>query len=163
MKPHPPISPKAFRDAMALIPAQVSVLTTDGPAGPYGITVSSLCPVSDTPPTVLACINRKGLANSVFKENKSVGVNVLGVGQEPVGTAYAGGLDSQTLFDKTVWELGAGSPPRLKQAPVTLDGHIVSEVEVGTHTVFFIEIDAVFPGADVNALVYYRRGYKEFR
>jgi hypothetical protein len=43
----------AFRAAMAKLPAAVNVVTTNGPQGRAGITtVSAVCSVTDTPPTV---------------------------------------------------------------------------------------------------------------
>ncbi|TIW51814.1 MAG: flavin reductase, partial [Mesorhizobium sp.] len=52
------IGPQAYRDAMAHFAGQVHVVTTDGPAGRRGATVIAACSVSDTPPTVLVCLNR---------------------------------------------------------------------------------------------------------
>ncbi len=49
---------KAFRQAMAHLGAAVNVITTAGPHGRCGITASAVCSVTDTPPTLLVCLNR---------------------------------------------------------------------------------------------------------
>ncbi|WP_373700103.1 flavin reductase, partial [Neisseria dentiae] len=35
------------------------VITTDGSAGRYGITMTAVAPITDEQPTVLLCINRQ--------------------------------------------------------------------------------------------------------
>ncbi len=46
-----------FRDAMASLSAAVNVVTTAGEAGRCGITATAVCSVTDTPPSVMVCIN----------------------------------------------------------------------------------------------------------
>ena len=46
-----------FRNAMSMLSAAVNVVTTDGPAGRHGFTASAVCSVTDTPPTLLVCMN----------------------------------------------------------------------------------------------------------
>ena len=47
-----------FRHAMASCAAGVHVITTDGAAGRYGITMTAVSSITDEPPTVMLCINR---------------------------------------------------------------------------------------------------------
>ena len=49
--PHTLQSP--FRDAMAACASGVHVITTDGTAGRYGITMTAVTAVTDEPPTVM--------------------------------------------------------------------------------------------------------------
>lgn len=44
---------------MASCAAGVHVITTDGEAGRYGITMTAVTAVTDEPPTVMLCINRQ--------------------------------------------------------------------------------------------------------
>lgn len=48
----------AFRNAMAQLGTAVHVVTTDGAGGRAGFTASAVCSVTDTPPSVLVCINK---------------------------------------------------------------------------------------------------------
>src|SRR5690606_16913277 len=52
------VSRQEFRDAMARLGAAVNIVTTDGPAGLSGMTVSAVCSVTDDPPMLLVCLNR---------------------------------------------------------------------------------------------------------
>jgi len=61
-----------FRDAMAACASGVHVITTDGTAGRYGITMTAVAPVTDEPPTLMLCINKQaGIApvQTVKEEN----------------------------------------------------------------------------------------------
>ena len=48
-----------FVEAMAAAAFGVSIITTDGDSGRFGLTVSAVSSVSAEPPLLLACINRK--------------------------------------------------------------------------------------------------------
>src|SRR5439155_16232567 len=79
-----------FRAAMASLSAAVSVITTDGPRGRSGITVSAVCSVTDTPPTLLVCVNRSSYLHDILDENRRICVNVLGPGHEELALHFAG-------------------------------------------------------------------------
>ncbi len=58
-----------FRDAMASLGAAVNIVTTDGTEGRCGITATAVCSVTDTPPTLMVCVNRNSAMNAVFQKN----------------------------------------------------------------------------------------------
>lgn len=60
----------SFRDAMAHVGAAVNIITTDGPAGRAGFTASAVCSVTDTPPTLLVCLNRSASVWPRFGEKR---------------------------------------------------------------------------------------------
>ncbi len=68
----------SFRDAMAHVGAAVNIITTDGPAGRAGFTASAVCSVTDTPPTLLVCLNRSASVWPVFSEHHTLCVNTTG-------------------------------------------------------------------------------------
>ncbi|MBZ4280826.1 flavin reductase [Mycobacterium tuberculosis] len=51
---------------MASLSAAVNVVTTAGEAGRCGITATAVCSVTDTPPSVMVCINANSAMNPVF-------------------------------------------------------------------------------------------------
>ena len=67
-----------FRDAMSLLTSAVSVVTTAGMSDRHGFTASAVCSVTDTPPTLLVCMNKASRSHAYFVENKILTVNVLG-------------------------------------------------------------------------------------
>lgn len=84
------VDQQTFRDAMSCMGAAVNIITTDGPAGRAGFTASAVCSVTDTPPTLLVCLNRGASVWSVFNENRTLCVNTLSAGQEPLSNLFGG-------------------------------------------------------------------------
>lgn len=149
-----------FRHAMANLAAAVHVVTTDGPHGRLGITVSAACSVTDSPPTVLVCINRNSASRDVFAGNGRLAVNVLAGDQEELARHFSGqtGVPMDERFTWDIWTELDGIPTAT-DARVALAGRIVSSLEQGTHTVFFVEIDAIRRREDAQALVYDSRTF----
>src|SRR5262252_6977918 len=78
-----------FRTGLSLLPGGVTVITTDGPAGIAGFTASAVCSVTDSPPTVLVCMNRSSYAHQFFASNGVLCVSVLSAGQQPLSAMFA--------------------------------------------------------------------------
>ncbi|MEU7045598.1 flavin reductase [Streptomyces varsoviensis] len=152
---------RLFRDAMATLSAGVSIVTTDGPGGRAGLTVSAVCSVTDTPPTLLVCVNRSSRSHGVFRANEQVCVNVLGTGHEDVALAFAGRVAAEERFAVTrdAWD-GSYGAPVLRGAAASVLGRVAGAVERGSHTVMFVEVDhAVLGGEGEGGLVYHRRRF----
>ncbi len=94
------IGPQTYRDAMAQFAGAVHVVTTDGPAGKRGTTVIAACSVSDTPPTVLVCLNRENPKNEAFVRNGNFALNTLPATSRPLAEAFSGqtGLPVEERF-----------------------------------------------------------------
>ena len=90
---------QTFRDAMACVGAAVNIITTDGPAGRAGFTASAVCSVTDSPPTLLVCLNRGASVWPTFSENRTLCVNTLSAGQEPLSNLFGG----KTPMEDRVW------------------------------------------------------------
>ncbi len=144
-----------FRRAMANLAAAVNVVTTSGPHGRLGLTVSAACSVTDSPPTLLVCINRTSAAHDVFVGNARLAVNVLAGDQEELARHFSGQtrVPMEERFSWDIWEDLAGVPT-VRDARVALSGTVSSTLEQGTHTVFFVQIDAIRVREDAQALVY---------
>lgn len=71
-----------FRDAMASLAAAVNIVTTAGHAGRCGITATAVCSVTDTPPSVMVCINANSAMNPVFQGNGRLCINVCSGSQK---------------------------------------------------------------------------------
>src|SRR5436305_11459011 len=72
------VEPTLFREAMSRLGAAVHVITTAGPGGKAGATATAVCSVSDAPPTLLMCLNRKSQTNPAVVENAVFCINTLG-------------------------------------------------------------------------------------
>ncbi|KFE50623.1 flavin reductase [Pseudomonas syringae] len=149
-----------FRNAMALLGGAVSIITTDGPAGRFGFTASAVCSVTDSPPTLLVCMNRSSQANVHFKTNGVLSVNVLTAEHQDISGVFANrDMGPEQRFASAQWHTMESGAPMLDQALVSFDCRIAQAHEVGSHTIFYCEILDLCMGASQEGLVYFNRAY----
>lgn len=159
-----PIERKEFRDAMSRLPAAVNIITTDGPAGRGGFTASAVCSVTDSPPTLLVCMNRSVSSFEAFQKNGVLCVNTLCAAQQDLSSVFAGytGVDGVARFESGEWGTLITGAPVLLGAMVAFDARITDMVEKGTHLVLFAEVEAIRLEEGVDeALLYFARDYRK--
>lgn len=154
---------RRFFEGMSYAAAGVNVITTDGPAGRAGVTVSAMSSVSaDTPkPTLLICINEKSASAATILENGVFCVNILRDHQAFISDTFAGRYKDQVQdkFDCTDWKSGNLGVPRVADGLAAFDCRIVETKKVGTHHVCFGEVEEVHLGVRGSALIYANRAY----
>lgn len=148
-----------FRHAMSRLGAAVNVITTDGPAGRHGMTASAVCSVTDSPPTLLVCMNRRSGSHQRFRNNGVLCVNVLAGHHQALSTRFATSANAATRFDHDAWTTLVTGAPVLADASAALDCRITQVSDVGTHSVFFCEVVGVSTSAQAGGLVWFDRGY----
>ena len=156
------VEPQLFREAMSRLGAAVHVITTAGPGGKAGTTATAVCSVSDAPPTLLMCLNRKSQTNPVVMENGVFCINTLGDNGAEIADVFAGrtgvlGVDRFAVGDWSVLTTGS---PVLTSAVVAFDCRIIEVRAVASHNVFFGAVETVRLGPPGPALVYHDRAYK---
>ena len=150
-----------FRNAMSLLPTAVNVVTTEGLSGAHGFTASAVCSVTDTPPTLLVCMNTTSRSHGHFMENKILSVNVLGAQHEHISNTFASKLCSEQRFQQGTWTKLVTGSPVLEDALVSFDCQIEQVQEVGTHSVFMCRVVAIKQSEQDESLVYFNRTYHQ--
>ncbi len=157
---------KEFRDAMATLGAGVNIITTNGPKGRCGLTATAVVSITDTPPTMLVSINRNSATNEAFKENKRMVINICHADQQ-LAAEYFGGMhpvSMETRFEKFDFYEGRYQLPILRGAIANLEGIITNTLEVGTHTLFIVEIEEMIINQEKGpALIYFNRQFHELK
>ncbi|MGP5550001.1 flavin reductase [Psychrobacter namhaensis] len=153
------IEATGFRDAMSLLTTAVNVVTTKGRTGAHGFTASAVCSVTDTPPTLLVCMNQTSRSHAHFIENKTLSVNVLGAQHEPISNAFTSKLSSQERFEYGSWGTLITGAPILEDALVSFDCEIEDIQQVGSHSIFMCRVVAISQSEQAESLVYFNRAY----
>ena len=155
------IGPQAYRDAMARFAGAVHVITTDGAAGRRGTTIIATCSVSDSPPMVLACLNRENPNNELFIKNGNFALNTLAAKHEPMAVAFSGvtGASQAERFALGKWDTIETGAPTLVDAVAVFDCEIVESKDMATHRVLFGRVTGLRIGDSVRPLLYFERGY----
>jgi flavin reductase len=155
----PGVERDAFRNAMACLGAAVNIITTDGPAGRAGFTASAVCSVTDTPPTLLVCLNRSASVWPIFRDNGYLCVNTLAAGHEDLSTLFGGKTPMAERFAAADWHTLASGSPLLDGTLVSFDCKVAQVVSVGTHDILFCEVQALVRNDETHGLAWFDRGY----
>ena len=150
-----------FRSGMARLGAAVSIVTTDGPAGRHGMVASAVSSVTDSPPTLLVCVNRNTRSNAIIAANGVFCVNVLADEQSDHADRFCAPLTADEKFSDidTRWERLSTAAPALLDALACFDCRVDQVLEVGTHSIFIGAVDAIHLGENRSPLLYFERRY----
>ena len=153
------VSRDAFIATMRQVAASVAVVTTDGPAGRHGATVSTFCSVSADPPTILICLSAERRIAKAVRNNQDFCVNLLSQNHIAIANRFAG-MDDNRINDRFfgIDHYGArGVPPALDAATV-FSCKTEQLVASGSHLVVIGRVTAVRAG-DPAPLTYLDGGY----
>jgi flavin reductase len=140
----PQVAAELFRDAMSRLGAPVTLVTTDGTAGRHGLTASAVTSVSDTPPTVLVCLNRTNRSHEAFVGNGVLGISLLSGGHEDLATGFASSRRStEEKFADGTWRTDVTGSPLFDDALATLDCTIGTIHAAGSHNVLFCAVQSI--------------------
>ncbi len=152
-----------FLNGMSHAACTVNVVTTDGPAGRHGVTVSAMVSVSaDTPqPTLLVCIHHKSAVADAVLRNGVFCVNVLRDDQSHISENFAGrsGVHGAAKFDCAQWGTQVTGAPRVLDALVAFDCKVTASERVGSHFVVFGSVQDIFAAGAGAPLIYANRAY----
>jgi len=155
------LSTESFIRAMRGAATGVNVVTTDGKAGRYGLTVSAFSSVSANPPSVLVCVNRSSPARAAILENDCFCVNVLSSGQRRLAETFSGMSANGMPYDflQAQWRSSGTGSPVLEGATASFDCTVGTSLDVGTHTIFVGLVCEVVQG-EADPLLYINRSYR---
>lgn len=157
----PKIDPKLYRDAMARYAGHVQLVTTAFEGARRGVTITAACSVSDSPATVLVCLNRNNPHNDIFVKSGVFALNTLAAHHRFLADAFAGFTkqEDEARFGLAEFDEMVTGAPTLKDAIATYDCRIVDTKPMSTHNVFFGEVVGLRMGGRDQSLVYMDRGY----
>ena len=151
---------EAFLGAMRVQAAAVNVVTSDGPGGRVGVTVSAMSSVSAEPPLILACVNRRSPCVATIRQNGVFCINALSAEQSHLADTFAGRPTNGVPFDfdAASWTTLETPAPVLVDAVANLDCVIHEIVEAGSHTIFIGRVVGA-QHRNVKPLIYCDRTY----
>ncbi len=154
------MQPADFISAMGAAATGVTVVTTTGTAGRFGITVSALASVSAEPPLLLVCVNRRNPSVAAITQNGCYAVNMLAEHQSDVARTFSGRpLDGEPYeFKSSLWTDGFHGQPLLIEAAAKFECEVDSIHDAGTHRIFIGRVIAASSGTHAP-LIYSSRSF----
>jgi len=154
-----------FLEAMSRGATFITVLTTNGDGGRFGVTVSSMTSVSADgfAPTILACVHHKSPFAAAVLVNKNFCANILHEGQHPISDLFSGRHKTghAERFDGLAWTKSANGQPSITGATANFDCVLRTSVMWETHHVLIAHVLDVTLNEDPRALLYGQRAYRK--
>ena len=152
-----------YVNAMAGAAFGVSIVTTNGAAGRFGMTVSAISSVSAEPPILLACINRKNSIAAAITANARFTVNILAQPHITLAKSFSGRPEEGSTaydFSDFAWH-NLDDQFVIGDAAATFLCDLETHYDSGTHRIF---LGRVFHASHSGAapLIYSHRKFGRF-
>jgi flavin reductase (DIM6/NTAB) family NADH-FMN oxidoreductase RutF len=150
-----------YRALMRHQAGAVTVIAAGSGDARAGLTATAVASLSDNPPTILACIQRKAGAHDRIAAVKSFSVNVLASDQQEIAERFAGrqGTMGEARFEGFAWSTLKSGAPILVRALASLDCELIDRHEFTTHSIFIGRVLAGQFRAEAQPLLYFRGDY----
>ncbi|CAH1676681.1 4-hydroxyphenylacetate 3-monooxygenase, reductase component [Hyphomicrobiales bacterium] len=150
-----------FRDAMAQVASAVHLVTTEGPAGRVGLTATAVASVSDSPPTVLACIARTSRTLAAIEASGAFCINTLPAHLAELAETFASrrSVDGEARFMTARWGTLVTGAPVLLDALSAFDCRLVATHDIASHRVLIGEVAGLGGTGKGAGLIYRRRQF----
>jgi len=138
-----------FIDAMRRFASSVTVVTTNGPGGRHGATVSAFASVSADPPSVLVCLKADSRIARMVTRNRAFCVNVLQDSDERTADLFAGRLhlEAGDRFAGIALAESAYRPPVLAASACAFSCDVAEAMLFGSHEIIIGHVREVRCGA----------------
>ena len=155
------VTKTSFRNAMSSFAGAVNIVTTDGAHGRAGFTATAVCAVTDSPPTLLVCINRESSAAPAFLGNNTLCVNTVGPAHHELAMLFGGKTSTEERFAAGDFVSSAAGYLVLTEAVVSFGCLITKRQRMGTHDVMFCEVTEIVDRFGSQVSVWCRRKLHE--
>ena len=160
---HSVVDAAIYRNAMRSYAAAVTIISTGHHGERTGLTATSVCSLSDAPPTLIACINRNASAHEIVRSTGVFGVNVLRTAQVELANTFAGrrAIEREQRFTRDVeWVSLVTGAPILAAALVGFDCALVGEYSHDTHSIFVGHVKAIRSEDANDPLIYFGGAFR---
>ncbi|HEY8336985.1 MAG TPA: flavin reductase family protein [Tardiphaga sp.] len=132
-----PVDASKFRSIMRNPVSSVAVVATGIGGNRSGCTVTAVCSLSDTPPSLVVCLNRQSTVHRAILESRQFTLNYLTESQQDDADRLAGrsGAHGDGKFMAERWTTGPYDLPCLRNALAVLVCDLANVTEFGSHSI----------------------------
>ena len=152
--------PRVLRDGLGCFATGVTIVTTLNSAGePIGLTANSFTSVSLDPPLILFSLARSSANLATFEAASGFAVNVLHIGQQPVGGRFAS--RDGPRFEGVDWAVREdGGSPILAGSLASFDCSTHAVHDGGDHLIFIGRVNHAWYEPYRDPLLYFRGRFR---
>ena len=145
-----------FKKALSGFATGITVVTTKYNSILYGKTINSFSSLSLSPPLVLFSLDKKSSKLKIFKESKTVSINILSNKQEIISNNFA---KKNPTWKEINYEVLKNGNPIIKNCVSNLDCKIENKIKKGDHIIFICKVIQVLNNNKLKPLIYYNSKY----
>jgi flavin reductase (DIM6/NTAB) family NADH-FMN oxidoreductase RutF len=154
-----------YRALMRHQAGAVTIIAAGRTGARAGLTATAFSSLSDNPPTVLVCVQRRSGTHAVILASKSFSVNILAREHQALAERFSGKgsySGEQRFLGAAEWTVLKTGAPVLSGSLASLDCELLDEHQFSTHSIFIGRvIDGCFR-TDGEPLLYFRNDYWDF-
>lgn len=154
---------EALRTGMRRLASGVCVIATEVEGRRYAMTASSVTSLSDSPASLLVCVNKTAVMQPHLLKGQPLSVNILGVGHEAVSNKCAEPEAGEERFAIGQWQCDQETQlPYLGDAQAVFLCEVDNDgYEYGTHQVVIGRLTRlILPDIELDPLIYVDGGYR---
>jgi flavin reductase (DIM6/NTAB) family NADH-FMN oxidoreductase RutF len=157
------VHPDQFRQALAHLPAPVTLVTCADPGGtPIGATVSAFSSLSLDPPLVVVSLDRRSGTLEAIRSRRAFAVHVLGDGHRPLAMRFAEQRGDK--FHELDFERNDRGVPLLGQYSFRFECVLHDEFPGGDHVLVVGAVEELSEhDVSQDPVVWYGRGFQRLR
>src|SRR5271163_1207494 len=149
----------AFRGTMQYLCGAVNVISTERQGHDFGMTATAVCSISDTPPMVMVCINKTASIHQPLLETGRCTISILDESNAEVAQKFSS-KDENMRRERQKHFTGGNGRRHIRGALAVLHCSVVRQVDCGTHTAFFAEVEeSRVNKPDARSLLYFRQSF----
>lgn len=156
-----PVDTEDYIAGMRRLAAGVTIVTTRLDGVPAGLTATSVCSLTASPPRLLACIQRDADAYAVITDSGLFAINLLSTAHQALADRFGGrdDISGAERFTAGAWTPGETGVPLLVDALASFECRLIETVAAGTHDIFIGEVEVVQFGDGSDGLLYHDRRF----
>lgn len=150
-----------FRRVIGRFATGVTVMCAESDGEPHGMTANAVSSVSLDPLLVLVCVERSTTMANFVESSGRFTLSILTADQRPLSDHFAN-PDREAgaaQFRDVPTEQAPSGLPVIAGHTGWLDCRVWATYDGGDHVIVVGEVEALDPGVDADALLYYRSSY----
>lgn len=153
---------QGLKEILRRYPTGVTVVTSLLDGKPWGGTMNSFTSVSINPPMVAVFVMENSRTSNAILQSRKFVVNILKHDQETTAMQFANdGVEDK--FKGVQYSLNADGIPVLPESLGYIECDLSSTHRLADHIMFLGEVRNADITNDVEALIYYRRGFHSLK
>lgn len=150
------INKDSFKKTLSKFATGITVVATNSNSVLYGKTINSFSSLSLSPPLILFSLDIKSSKLNIFKNSKTVSINVLSKNQKIISDNFAKKIPD---WERIEYSISKNRNPIIKNCVSNLDCEIIDKIKKGDHIIFICKVIRVSNNDKLKPLIYFNSNY----